>query len=87
MTVVQQQLLQRAVDLVRPGGRVVYSVCTWTSDEADDVVAHAVDGGRVTVAGVPQVGTPTRFGVQMAPDRDEGDGMYMAVLERTAEVS
>lgn len=87
MTAVQQQLLQRAVDLVRPGGRVVYSVCTWTSDEADDVVAHAVDGGRVTVADVPQVGTPTRFGVQMAPDRDEGDGMYMAVLERTAEVS
>lgn len=79
---IQVRLLRAAVELARPGGRVAYAVCTWTEQETDDVVASVLADGRVTVQGLPAVGTPTAHGVQMAPDTDDGDGMYLAVLQR-----
>lgn len=46
----QRQLLRAALRLVRPGGRVVYAVCTWTHAETDAVVdAVAAETGAVVV--------------------------------------
>jgi len=36
---IQLGLLRSVAGSVRPGGRLVYSVCTWTTEETDDVVA------------------------------------------------
>lgn len=84
---VQVGLLRRALELVRPGGRVVYSVCTWTVHETDPVVEQVLTGddGRTASVGTVTVegGTPTTSGIQLAPDVDEGDGMFIALLERT----
>jgi 16S rRNA (cytosine967-C5)-methyltransferase len=38
LTALQSALLEAAVAAVRPGGRVLYSVCTWTRAETDGVV-------------------------------------------------
>ncbi len=77
----QVDLVDAAADLVRPGGRLVYSVCTLTSAELDDVVTAVmarrddlvadpipddVDDGR-TVAGVG-IG-------RWLPDDDDGMGI------------
>ncbi len=39
---IQRALLCRALELVRPGGVVVYSTCTYAPEENEAVVAHAV---------------------------------------------
>jgi 16S rRNA (cytosine967-C5)-methyltransferase len=39
----QRAILARAASLVRPGGRVVYAVCSVLRDEAEDVIAGASD--------------------------------------------
>lgn len=80
---VQRRLLRAAVSLVRPGGRVAYSVCTWTTYEADAAVEEVADEGLVTVNPSPSVGTATPFGTQIAPDVDNGDGMYISIMQRT----
>ncbi|MGB2983888.1 MAG: RsmB/NOP family class I SAM-dependent RNA methyltransferase [Candidatus Bipolaricaulia bacterium] len=36
----QKRLIVRAFDLVRPGGRLVYSTCTFAPEENEGVVAH-----------------------------------------------
>lgn len=41
LTRLQRALLQRALELVRPGGRVVYSTCTLIAAENEDVVLGA----------------------------------------------
>lgn len=78
----QVELLRAAVRLARRGGRVAYAVCTWTEEETDAVVATVLADGGIVRTTAPGVGTPTDHGVQMAPDTDEGDGMYLAVLQR-----
>jgi 16S rRNA (cytosine967-C5)-methyltransferase len=73
LAALQQRLLLAAAARVAPGGRLVYSVCTWTHAETD-AVAHWFDAqGTDLEAGERR---------QLLPDRDETDGMYVAVWER-----
>jgi 16S rRNA C967 or C1407 C5-methylase (RsmB/RsmF family)/NOL1/NOP2/fmu family ribosome biogenesis protein len=53
----QRALLRKAVQLCRPGGRIVYSTCTFAPEENELIVAEALEGhaGRLQVlpAGLP----------------------------------
>jgi 16S rRNA (cytosine967-C5)-methyltransferase len=39
----QKQFLKVAAKMVKPGGRIVYSVCTLTLEECEEVVRFAVE--------------------------------------------
>ena len=45
----QRRLLQRALDVLRPGGTLVYSTCTYAPEENEAVVNEAVVDGRAEV--------------------------------------
>ncbi len=45
LAVLQREILERVSSLVRPGGRVVYAVCSVLREEAEEVVAHAAAFG------------------------------------------
>lgn len=77
LAAVQRLMLEQALRLVRPGGRVVYSVCTVTPAETIDVVAGL--GGKAPT-GLP--GRPYGDGWLMAPHLGPTDGMFVAVFER-----
>ena len=67
----QLALAEAAADAVRPGGTVLYSVCTWTGAETDGVVAELLerrDDLRLEEAR------------QLWPHRDGADGMFLARL-------
>ncbi|MEA3509825.1 MAG: transcription antitermination factor NusB [Actinomycetota bacterium] len=72
----QRQMLDAAVSLLRPGGRLVYSVCTVTQEETADVVSgvdsHAPEG-------LP--GSPIAGGILLAPHVTGSDGMFVAVID------
>ncbi|HIE09670.1 MAG TPA: RsmB/NOP family class I SAM-dependent RNA methyltransferase [Armatimonadetes bacterium] len=46
---VQKGLLLRAIDLVKPGGVVVYSTCTFAPEENEAVVQHALERRDVRI--------------------------------------
>jgi 16S rRNA (cytosine967-C5)-methyltransferase len=77
LAVIQRQMLEQALRLVRPGGRVVYSVCTVTPAETIDVVAGL---GSVVPAGLP--GHAFGEGWLMAPHLGPTDGMFVAAFDR-----
>ncbi len=66
MAALQRRLLRSAADLVRPDGRIIYSVCTMTAVETVDVAASL--GWRAD--GPPVVRIPS----------EDGDGMWSQVL-------
>ncbi len=73
----QAAMLEAALRLVRPGGRLVYSVCTVFAAETIDVVAGR--GAR------PPDGLPGRTegdGLLLAPHLTQTDGMFIAVFDR-----
>jgi 16S rRNA (cytosine967-C5)-methyltransferase len=88
MASVQTEMLARAADVVRPGGRLVYATCSSEPDENEDVVAAFLsrDGrfGRHTgpISGVPSSLLSGEGVLTTRPDRDGLEVFYAAVLER-----
>jgi 16S rRNA (cytosine967-C5)-methyltransferase len=83
LALLQGQLLDAALRLVRPGGVVAYVTCSPHPAETIDVVAgrELVDA-RPAFAGVPDLGDgPT---VQLWPHRHGTDAMFCALLDRTS---
>jgi 16S rRNA (cytosine967-C5)-methyltransferase len=72
----QQRMLAAALGLVKPGGRVVYSVCTVVPAETIEVVSR--------FGAFPPDGLPGRIwggGLLLAPHLTGTDGMFIAVIE------
>lgn len=85
----QRRLLEVALDLVRPGGEVVYSVCTVTAAETIDIdewVAHT----HPTAIALHPPGSPWEpagRGALLLPQTDGTDGMYVLRLRRADSAS
>ena len=78
----QRALLDAAVDLLRPGGRLVYSVCTLTAAETLEVAAAASADERLEV--LPPPGEPWLAhgdGAMLLPGA-EHDGMALYLWRR-----
>jgi 16S rRNA (cytosine967-C5)-methyltransferase len=86
LAALQRQLLQAAVPLVRPGGTLVYSVCTMTGEET-----RAIDGWLAHTAPhlipTPPPGEPWQpagRGALLLPQAAGTDGMYVLTLRMPA---
>jgi len=98
LTGVQRSLLRRAVELVRPGGTVLYVTCTFAPEENEAIVARALARLPVTLEPIPltiphEPGL-THFGGRdftsvmehawrLYPQHLDSGGLFMARLRRT----
>ena len=80
----QRELLASAADLVRPGGILVYSVCTLTRAETVDVDEWAVEHLNEFVAVTPpdEPWQPLGRGALLLPQTAGTDGMFVVALQR-----
>ncbi len=86
LSTIQTGLLAAAAELVRPGGEIVYSVCTLTSDESLGVLGKAleqIDGIELDPAAFPAPWQARGDGAQLLPQDEGGDGMFAARLRRS----
>ena len=89
----QAALLEQAARLVRPGGRLIYSVCTMTPEETDQVVegflASHADFTREPLTGtVPESWRPLLDPLGQLrswPQRHGLDGFFAVRLRKVSE--
>ncbi len=74
-------ILARGLEAARPGGRVVYSTCTISRAENEEVALGAGAAVEDLGAGHQELASPHdhRF-LQTRPDRDRTDGFFIAAL-------
>jgi 16S rRNA (cytosine967-C5)-methyltransferase len=80
----QARLLEIAREMVNPGGRLVYVVCSLLDEEGTNQVAtflHAHREWRSALPNLP-VGTPRGTGIRLTPFHDGTDGFFIARLEK-----
>jgi 16S rRNA (cytosine967-C5)-methyltransferase len=68
----QVALLRNALQVLAPGGRLVYSTCSLEPEENEEVIAAIISNAA------PWVVNRTTHRI---PGRDEGDGFFAAVIE------
>ncbi|HXD03957.1 MAG TPA: hypothetical protein VN627_11685, partial [Novosphingobium sp.] len=76
---------ERSAPLVRPGGRLVYVVCSLLDAEGADQVAGFLGRHPAWRAVVPPLGAGERRGdgLRLTAQFDECDGFFVARLERS----
>lgn len=84
LTELQARLLELGAALVRPGGRLIYAVCSLLDEEGADqlgrfLVAHP-DWSAARPFASP--GTDRGAGVLLSPSADGTDGFFVASVER-----
>jgi 16S rRNA (cytosine967-C5)-methyltransferase len=82
LATLQQQMLDRAAELVRPGGVLLYSVCTLTAAESVDLVMPTGYRER-PIVGEPW--EPWRGAARLLPQRTDTDGMVARRFVRSAQ--
>ncbi|MBA2919493.1 RsmB/NOP family class I SAM-dependent RNA methyltransferase [Sphingomonas sp. MAH-20] len=83
LTALQARLVALAATLVRPGGRLIYAVCSLLDEEGADRMAAFLDAHPDWRAGrrFPGPGTDRGAGVLLSPGADGTDGFFVASVE------
>jgi 16S rRNA (cytosine967-C5)-methyltransferase len=84
LAALQRELLVAAADAVRPGGCLVYAVCTLSPDETTGVDAYAEEA-LTGFRALPVPGPPWRThgrGALLLPSDAGTDGMFVLALQR-----
>ncbi|MBX3207119.1 MAG: Sun protein [Labilithrix sp.] len=86
LAALQRSILARAATLVRPGGRVVYAVCSVLREEAEDVLADVVAAAGLEPAPFDAPAAAALAGasatLRLLPHEHGTDGYFVASLVR-----
>lgn len=87
---IQKSIISKALDLLKPGGKIVYSTCTFSKSEDEDIIEYALsicpelkvlpinmhDG---FVSGLTE---NTKNCVRLYPHKINGEGHFVALLQK-----
>ncbi len=85
----QERILDAAASMLKPGGRLVYSTCTFSVDEDEDQIRRFLErhGDYRLIDAIPSEGMRAGQGmIRIWPQDGFGEGHFMAVLEREGEL-
>ena len=88
LAAVQAKLLTHCAASVKPGGRLIYAVCTMTNEETDGV-CNAFATAQPAFVPSAEANPFSPAGAPLArqlwwPHETGGNGMFVAVWQRTA---
>jgi 16S rRNA (cytosine967-C5)-methyltransferase len=95
LAALQRRLLRSAARLLRPGGRLLYAVCTWLPRETEEQTRWLLET-EAELRAVPLKGAWSRVlqgecpqtpegAVLLTPARHGTDGFFLALFERARE--
>lgn len=82
----QRDILRHAWDMLKPGGALIYSTCTWAEEEDDGSLATLVREERAEPIALPALAETglrrTNFGLLALPHRVTGEGFFIGALRK-----
>jgi 16S rRNA C967 or C1407 C5-methylase (RsmB/RsmF family) len=84
----QYSLLSSAFMALKPGGRIVYSTCSISPYENDDVIAklHKRHEGKFKILKSPfDEGESTQYGTQFLPDQKGWGPIFYSIIEKNED--
>lgn len=85
----QDMILDCAAAMLKPGGRIVFSTCTFSKEENEGSVQRFLERHRdFAVKNVEIIGgmEQNQYGVRLWPHKVRGEGHFLSVLEKEGEL-
>ena len=88
---IQKSLILYAYQMLKPGGKMVYSTCSFSYEEDEEVVGHLLNNTDAVLEEIP---TSSLFyqnktnviGVHLLPSIFPGEGHYIALIKKPGEL-
>lgn len=80
----QQYLLRSLWPLLAPGGRLLYTTCSILPEENDHIIKQFTKKNKDAKTQIPEVqnGISMKYGCQVLPENQGGDGFYYCILSK-----
>lgn len=84
---IQKQLIEAAYHLLAPNGEIIYSTCTYSKEENEDIIQYALDHFDLSLVPIPKShgmseGLSLKEVVRLYPHRYDGEGHFIALLKK-----
>ena len=84
---IQKRLIQACINMLKDGGKLVYSTCTFDVREDEEIIQYALDNNsNIKVLPIEKYGgfkgADKGYGVKLFPHRIKGEGHYVCLLQK-----
>ncbi|HFU4377123.1 TPA: RsmF rRNA methyltransferase first C-terminal domain-containing protein [Streptococcus suis] len=86
----QREILESALEMLAPEGQLIYSTCTWSAEENEEIVAWLLENYELELVDIPKINGMTE-GIgypqtaRMYPHHFAGEGQFVAKFRYTGE--
>ena len=83
---IQKNLILMCYQMLKPGGTMVYSTCSFSYEEDEEVIAFLLDNSDASLLDIPHSSlyyvSKTNYGVHLLPNLFPGEGHYIALIKK-----
>ena len=83
---VQKSLIMMCYQMLKPGGTMVYSTCSFSYEEDEEIVAFLLDNSDATLIDIPSSPlyyiSKSGYGIHLLPNLFPGEGHYIALIKK-----
>ena len=83
---IQKSLIEIAYQMLKPGGLLSYSTCSYSKEEDEDVIQYLLDRTDAEVVDISKYGYTTT-GIRLMPSHFEGEGQYICQIRKPGQSS
>ena len=88
---IQKRLIQACINMLKDGGMMVYSTCTFNTREDEEIIQYALDNNsNIRVLPIKKYDGfkdgDNNYGVKLFPHRVKGEGHYVCLIQKNGEL-
>ena len=88
---IQKELILYSYSMLKPGGTMVYSTCSFSKEEDEDVIQYLLDNSDATLLKMPKSelfyeNKKQPYGIHTLPYLFPGEGHYICLIQKPGEI-
>ena len=89
---IQKNLILYAYQMLKPGGKMVYSTCSFSYEEDEEVIKHLLNNSDAELEEIPNSplyyqNKKNSYGVHLFPYLFPGEGHYIALIKKPGSIN
>ena len=87
---IQKELITYAYSMLKPGGKLIYSTCSFSYEEDEEVVQHLIDNSDAEILpfedNLYYYQSSSKLGIHLFPYLFPGEGHYICLIKKPGEI-